>query len=259
VQAIYRVHPAPGDDDLDALVRLMRVYAEHHRLNAADWVWSRETESLADYVERLPADGPYWRHGRALTRQVIMAGHGSRFSAKDDGHYGVGASVYGRFSAPMREIVGILTHKELAEALGWQEAGPRDQDLAVQKEAIRAGNRAKDIQRRVNKAVHALALNRLFRAENRKPEATRTLYPATVMGMRGNKLYAQLDSPPIEVKVYLDTLGGSPTVSADGAFLMRADGGVVWALGDAAVLRVASFDATRKQWVFRMTREMLDG
>ena len=50
----------------------------------------------------------------------------------------VGAEVYGRFSAPMREIVGVFLHRELLERL--REKGGRDDGLraAVVAAAVRA-------------------------------------------------------------------------------------------------------------------------
>ena len=36
----------------------------------------------------------------------------SVFSAVPAGHFGVGEAIYSRFTAPMREIVGIFCHKE---------------------------------------------------------------------------------------------------------------------------------------------------
>jgi ribonuclease R len=72
-------------------------------------------------------------------------------------------------------------------------------------EVVRAGNRARDTQRRVTKAVYRQVLDRMFGDD--LDAARPVVRTGTVMGKRGGRVYVQLDDPPIEVKVYTDDTG----------------------------------------------------
>jgi ribonuclease R len=59
----------------------------------------------------------------AIERQILISNN--KFTYRHPGsHFALGAKFYGRFSSPMREIVGIFTHKELTEKLGMQKPLP---------------------------------------------------------------------------------------------------------------------------------------
>jgi ribonuclease R len=200
VEPIYKVHPAPEARDLRDLAAEILKIVSAHRLTSSAWSWDRERQTLAEYVRGLPrTEEP--RVARVIERQCMIAGAASRFSAKKGCHYGVGVDAYGRFTAPMREVVGVFTHWEMVERI--EGAGVVDDALRV--EVVRAGNRARDTQRRVTKAVYRQVLDRMFGDD--LDAARPVVRTGTVMGKRGGRVYVQLDDPPIEVKVYTDDTG----------------------------------------------------
>ncbi len=259
IQPIYRIHPAPDPDRLDELRRTIDHIATAHGLPDAPWRWRAHDpeESLAVYLSRLPTAGEHVRIARALDRQCVLANLRSSYASEPGPHHGVGAEPYARFSAPMREIVGVFLHKQALELL---EGGAADaEDLALRVRVIESANRARDVQRRVNDLSNRLVLDRLFEKELARPVEERTRWLGTVMGLSGSKIHVLLDAPSIDVKIYWFDLGKA----MGGAWLELADAGATLALqkkgaqkddalmrvGDSVRVFVSGRDTARDRWV----------
>ncbi|MBN8615666.1 MAG: RNB domain-containing ribonuclease [Deltaproteobacteria bacterium] len=209
VQPIYRVHGGPDPERLHALAALTRELARVHALPEAPWIWAEETQSLAAYLAALPV-GAHGAHddriARAITRQAIMVNLRSAYSTEPGPHVGVGAEPYARFSAPMREMVGVFLHKEAVEMLTGEHPEV-EVDEALRAEVVEIANRAKDVQRRVADLANELVIDRVFRPELERSTEERTRFVGTVMGITSGKVHVRLDAPPIDVKLYLRDLG----------------------------------------------------
>ena len=150
----------------------------------------------------------------------------------------------------MREIVGIVTH-HLAIA-GLAGRAP-DLDLATVEEAVTSGNRAQSAQKRITREANRLAIDQLFRSERALPLEQRPVRTATVMGITEQKIYLQLDEPPITVKLYIpdqERLRQSAFERINrvhvrcGAFDLR--------IGDEARVRVYELSKRRNRWVLEL-------
>jgi ribonuclease R len=244
VEPIYRVHPPPEEGRVLAFEAQLEALAASHDLPRQRWTW-RRGRSLRAFLEALPDD----RVGRAVHRQAMLLNGRSTFSDKPAAHFGVGAEPYARFSAPMREIVGVYVHNEATEKL--RGDGRRDPELRAR--VIDSANRAKDLQKRLDDETNRLVIDRLFEKDlGRTP---RPLRSGTLMGITPGKLHVTLDQPAIDVKVYMGDLGralGGARLAVDGAGveLRRADSGqVLFRLGDAVQLVVQGKDRRRDRWV----------
>lgn len=250
VAPIYRVHPAPPPERVEALARTIdRVVALHH-LDPAVFALGA-SRALSAYVAALPLDGPHARVAAALERQVVLTNVRSAFTATPGAHHGVGADPYARFSAPMREIVGVYVHGEATEKLAGRPLRSFDQSEALRDAVIDAANRAKDRQRQLSDAANRLVLDRLFAADlEAEPRPVRS---GTVLGVSASKVYVLLDEPPIEVKVYIGDLGkvARSFLRLDDAEASLVDGRgrPVIAVGDAITLRVEGRDPDRDRYV----------
>ncbi len=198
VQPIYRVHPAPPEDRMRRFAKdLLDLAAER----GARWRWDRDGgQSLAAYLRSLPWDGEELRLTRAVQRQAIMTNVRSTFTDEAAEHHGVGAEVYGRFSAPMREIVGVFLHGELVELL----EGEGGADDALMEQVIEAANRAKNTQRKITALADRLAIDQLLARDLERGTVRR----GTVMGLTDAKIYVTFDDPPVDVKLYRRNLAG---------------------------------------------------
>lgn len=251
VQPIYRVHAPPDPERVAAFERLVRVVARDRKLPDDPWVYRRAAHAgLAGYLESLPTEGEPGRLARALHRQAMLLNGRSTFSTEPTGHFGVGEAVYSRFTAPMREIVGIFCHKEALERLRGRSERSRADDEALREQVIEAANHAKDVQRRLDHEIGLLALEALLAPELTRSLGARPVHQGTVMGLSSSKLHVLLAQPEIDVKVMLRDLGRALggawlDIEADGARLaVRGTGRVVCRLGDEVRVRAIGADGS---------------
>lgn len=243
VQPIYRGHPPPEPSQLDELEQAIEGLVAERHLDPEIWRWRREAgECLPDYLARLPlSDAMSARRAAAIHRQAIVANRRSAYGTTVAPHHGLGARAYARVTAPMREIVGIFTHKELWELISGEGRDPASiaHDEAWRARIISAGNAAKSRQASLDKATNRVVIDGLLRPELALPPDERRRWTGTIMGLTRDKYYLRLEDPPIELKVYQRDLepGTSP-----------------WALGDQAAVVVVGHDAKYDRWVLRGAR-----
>lgn len=250
VQAIYRIHDPPTRQALDALERQIDMIAKAHDLDEGRWLWDRARETLDTYLHRLPHAGKGGRVARAIHRQAMVATRSAVFTANPAVHHGVGADVYARFTAPMREVVGVFCHKEMWELLGH---APRnaEADRVLREQVIAESHRARKLQRQLDRDANRLVLDQLL--------ADGGTWRGTVLGMSKGRLYVQLDDPPVDVKVYVRHLeaqhGCELYVPSHRAVLRkRSDNTVVLAVGQAVELTATHRDEETDRWVLRCVR-----
>lgn len=259
IQPVYRVQPGPEPTRLDALARLTERLCAVLRLPATPWRWDRATTSLAEYLRHLPAGplgSPEDRLARALTRQAVMVNLRSEYSTEPGPHTGVGAEPYARFSAPMRELVGVFLHKEAVELLTGEHPDSAS-DEALRAQVVQVANRARATQRRAQDLTNALVMDRLFGAQAQLPPARRRTFGGTVMGLVPGKVHVRLDDPPLDVKLYFFDLakhfGGAWLEVAEEGVVLRAKGtsAPLLTLGQPLALQVDGKDPASGRWRFR--------
>ncbi len=212
---VYRVHPPPSQARLDRFRGMV---------SGAGRPW-RTDEPLARYLDRLPDD----RLSQAIHRQAIVLNFRSTYDVNAGAHYGVGADVYARFSAPMREVVGVFLHAEAYEVLDGTGHLDIAADEALRERVVEAANRSKELQRALDKEAALAAIDALF-------EASAGPHRGTVVGVTPTRVYVSLDDPPLDVK-------------ADRAEL----GKVRPRLGDEVDVSATSRDPGRAWWRLRVT------
>ncbi len=258
VHPIYRVHPAPDQRRYRQLETLLEAIVRRHGLKGDVWRWRHQGEhSLADYLAALPTEGTEGRIASAIHRQAVLTNVRSVFSDQPAGHHGVGAEVYARFSAPMRELVGVFLHKELFEKIGGAAADDaRDEELRGQ--IIARANASKSLQKRLTKEANRVVIDEMFNSDRQQPRQARGLHRGTVMGLTASKAHVLLDEPRIEVKVYArhqaDVCGNAVNISEDGAAMLQthADSGKVHELcriGDPVNISVYDRDERGDRWM----------
>ncbi len=257
LQPIYRAHPGPDPAKLEALSKLSYAVAGAHGLDTHAWGYALDG-ALREWLARLPASGPHERLAKALERQAVMANVRSAYTTEPLQHVGVGAEVYARFSAPMRELVGVFVHKELLELVGELSPQSPASDLALREAVVVSANDSRDRQRKANDLVSRLVIDELLGKGADKPLEERPVFTGTVMGITTGKLYVQLDEPPLDVKVYLRDLGrlrGGVFLASEGHGALLRDGKtkeIVARTGDEVRIRVHERDTQWDRWVLAL-------
>jgi ribonuclease R len=244
VQPVYRVHASPQPERIGELVSIIDAIVAHHR--KPELRWDPDAESLADYLARIPRHGDDGPIGRAISRQAMLINVRSTFSAEPGAHFGIGADVYARFSAPMREIVGVYVHKEAWEALRRAPATADDDRLRGQ--VIEAANRAKERQRSLTHGANLLVLDRMFARDAAMPLDARPVRRGTVMGIADRRLYVRLDQPAVDVKVYDDAFRADQPV----AKVRTRDRVMTCGLGDVVNVRLTQHDPKKRRWLLEL-------
>lgn len=254
-QAIYRVHPAPPPERLAELERQIAELVALHQLDER-WAWKPATP-LSVWVDALPSlatDERTGRIARALERQAVMVNVRSVFTTEPGQHFGVGAHPYARFSAPMREIVGVFVHKEAVERLGLAPHRPAAEDATLRDQVLASANAARDRQRRLTDLTNRRVIDQVLGPDIALARKDRPRRFGTIMGISASKIYVTLDAPRIDVKVYVGdagrALGGIWLKPTPGnAALADDQGKPLFTVGDPIALRVLRRDEPRDRWV----------
>ncbi len=257
VQAIYRVHDAPPDAAITRLRRQLTAFARAHALPEDIWTWDGNVP-LATWLEELPNGGRQGQLSRAIHRMALRTNKRSTFQSEPDKHHGVGAPIYSRFTAPMREVVGIFVHKELCEHLGWATPNAPDEDERIRKAVINISHATRSRQSKLDRQMNRIVIDQLFEGELNRPQAERTAYRALVLGVSKDKAHVQLEMAPLDVKMYVSHLeaqfGTGLHVDPSEIALRDEDGTAFLAVGDAITVTAVSLDTERDRWQFQVEK-----
>lgn len=113
--AIYRTHQEPSPAAYKALARQSHELVRQHQLPTT-WAWDPGRESLSAWVDRLktlPTSDRERELAQVLQQSAVRINVASEYRCEPGQHSGLKVDHYGRFSAPMRELVGVLSHAVL--------------------------------------------------------------------------------------------------------------------------------------------------
>lgn len=255
VQPVFRVHLPPIDDRLAELETILGALAERRHLGAG-WSWRAAHDDLAAWVSSLAARGATQRLTQAVQRQVRYTYRASEFQARSGPHHALGVDGYARMSAPMREVVGVFSHKELLEGLGLVAPQPRDEDLAAREAVIASANEARRRQAEVDKAVDLMVLDQLLGDDLARDADARPWRVGTVVGVRATRVYVALDGCAVDLKVYVEDIeslyGARYRDDRRTALVPDAHDAPAFVMGDAVEARVVAWDDRRARFVMAL-------
>ena len=258
LQAIFRAHDAPLAGRLSALRTLLKDYATAAGLSD-NWIWKKD-QSLADYVAALPDDEEHRGKVLAIERQILVSNQASEYRSEPGRHHALAASSYARFSSPMREIVGIFTHKELLESIGAVASGyvhhqstpqPNQEhdDNVLREKIINVANQSRQTQKQINKRVEFIALQAVLGHDltlDHKPQRL-----GTVMGFRRDRIYVAVDAIASDLKVTTQDLQkqyGTNYELSELAAQPDNEMAPSWQLGQRVKISTISFDTGNKRF-----------
>lgn len=250
LQAVFRVHDAPLQKSLKRLRETLEQFSSNQE-EPKLWRW-QTAQKLSDYLNSLPQEDIYKRRVRAIQRQIMQAQRGSSYEPTASEHHALKAASYARFSSPMREVVGIFTHKELLEALG-NSALENHVDEKLRDAVIESATKARQKQRQLDKKIEFAALFQQFSLElsTQKYKA----HTGTIIGMRKDRLYINLDDSAIDIKIYKDNLEEVFSTQYEinnVTATPNSDSAPFWELGQAVTVKLTHHDNEKNRFHFEI-------
>jgi exoribonuclease R len=129
------------------------------------------------------------------------------------------------------------------------------EDLALRDEVLKSANASKLRQKRVTNECNKLVIDHTFQDDLELPYKQRPARSGTVLGVKSDRLYVQLDEPPLEVKLYAGDIGQvtdeRPVRSEDAVTMIGHHKGreVRWRLGDRIDIKVLDYHRRRRRWM----------
>ena len=109
---LYRIHPEPNQDKLEALFKLLR------KTSVAEHVpEDTDAQSLQRLLEQIEGTGHEFLVNRLLIRSMMQAS----YYPQNQGHFGLASACYSHFTSPIRRYADLVLHRVLKRALGLTE------------------------------------------------------------------------------------------------------------------------------------------
>jgi ribonuclease R len=146
IPAIYRVHPAPDETDLEKLREILLHLG--YSLPEPDKVRSQDLGRVLDRAKGRPEE-------KFVGIQVLRAMKLAVYSPENVGHYGLAKTDYTHFTSPIRRYPDLVVHRILKSVLETGRGPAVDLDAAA--------SRSSDRERNAEEAEQALLEWRIFR------------------------------------------------------------------------------------------------
>ncbi len=253
LHSIYRIHAAPLQQRMqhlrDDINQLITAHGKE-----SEWRW-QQNQRLDTYLEGLPAEKEHAALRQVIERMILLTNQASLFDDEPGPHHALGVEYYARFSAPMREMVGVFVHKELLEMLEFEIATQSSIDSGLQQTIIEQSNLSRKRQKKLQQEARLLAIRQYFHDDLVLEFTERPNRSGTIMGMRGGKIYIAIDGFGADVKMYTDDLGEHfgcrYKVEGVRAVPQNDDGGApTLTSGDRLTIKTLRYDDKRSRFVF---------
>lgn len=192
---LYRVHPEPGLDKVENLLR---------SLKAADLLpqgmrWPGKKDSMSNFLPELLNSVRGTNQEFVVHRLILRTMMQARYSPDLDVHFGLASTCYCHFTSPIRRYADLVTHRALRRSLGLDKTklleGQKLQDVADQCNARERV--AQEAEREITRRFGCLLLEDKVGSE----------FKGVINGVTSFGLFVELSAMPVEGMVRLDKLG----------------------------------------------------
>ena len=146
VPAMFRIHPAPAEADLEKLRELLGHFGL--LLPKADRIGSKDLQGVLERMKGQPGE-------KFVNVQVLRSLKLAVYSDEDLGHYGLAMTDYTHFTSPIRRYPDLIVHRVLKRLL----AGGRAEKAPMADWALHCSK----MERQADEAEKGLLMWRIFR------------------------------------------------------------------------------------------------
>ncbi|MBS0409561.1 MAG: ribonuclease R [Proteobacteria bacterium] len=118
---VYRVHDAPSDEKVQALVDFLATLGIP---------WNKGQAPRTDRFNQLLGQTRGGPHAEIVNEVVLRTQMQAIYSPENIGHFGLNLDKYAHFTSPIRRYADLIVHRGLIRALGLGKDGLSDEDIA---------------------------------------------------------------------------------------------------------------------------------
>jgi len=232
---LYRVHPAPERQAIDALneflapfgifVRLPKIREKNNRVRPGD---------IQFVLEK--SEGKAYAH--VLHRLVLRSMQQARYTPENAGHFGLAYPVYCHFTSPIRRYADLTVHRRLKAIL--RKQNPDTAQPAAELAAI--GLHVSLQERKQQRAEWDTQA--MLAALYHQKDVGETM-PAMISGVTKRRIFVELEPTLAEGSLSVDDLGGLFVLDEASHRLHARKGGINYGLGDKVEIIIESTDPVR--------------
>ena len=235
---LYRSHETPDPDKIRRLYYFIRNYGYYfHGRNES--IHPKEFQKLLGQIAGTGEES-------MIARLVLRSMKRARYTAENNGHFGLAAQYYCHFTSPIRRYPDLQIHRIIKENLrGSLDENRREHysrilpEVAVQ--SSQTERRADEAEREVVKLKKAEYLSGRIGQE----------FTGVLSGLTNHGLYVELDNT-CEGLVRYDSMDDYYDLDETGCFVTGRRSGRVYHLGDRVQIRVKKVDLITKTVYFEM-------
>ncbi len=226
---LYRAHPAPDQERMDALQRSLRAACPALDLPAGSpaspkWLQAVLGSAAGD-------------NGPVVAGLVLRSMMQARYATEKEGHFGLASDCYCHFTSPIRRYADLENHRALKHALGLEPHGPALHDLQKSAEQCNRQERtAAAAEREMGRRMACLLL---------QPHAGET-FSGVISAVTSFGLFVQFGNMPAEGMVRVETLPRDWYAFDDEGLALRGvQSGKAYRLGQRVTVRLIDTNIER--------------
>ncbi|MFP5296041.1 MAG: ribonuclease R [Alphaproteobacteria bacterium] len=241
VPLLYRVHDAPSQEKLQALVDF---------LQTLDIPWTKGEAPRTERFNKLLDETRDGEHAEVVNEVVLRTQMQAIYSPENIGHFGLNLDRYAHFTSPIRRYSDLIVHRGLIRALNLGKDGLTDREIA---ELATIAEQVTQTKRR-SMAAERDAMDRYIAAflEDR----VGATFPGRITGVTRFGLFVRLAETGADGLVPVSTLGDEYFTHDDRSHALVGErSGERWPLGKTVEVRLTEATPITGGLLFEMLSE----
>lgn len=240
---VYRTHEAPDEEKIRTLATFINNFGYSMHIGVNE-IRPKEIQKLLTKVEDTPEEA-------MISRLALRSMKQAKYTAENDGHFGLAANYYTHFTSPIRRYPDLQIHRIIHDRLRGRlvREGRTEHYKEILDEVARQSSvcerRADEAERESDKLKKAEYMSYHLGEE----------YEGIISGVTGWGLYVELPNT-VEGLIHINTLRDDYYVFDQDAYELRGDmTGKIFRLGQKVRVRVADADKMLKTVDFVLAEE----
>lgn len=235
---LYRSHETPDPDKISRLYYFIRNYGYYFH-GRGDTIHPKEFQKLLGQIAGTGEES-------MIARLVLRSMKRARYTAENNGHFGLAAQYYCHFTSPIRRYPDLQIHRIIKENLQGRLDESRQEHYSrilpeVADQSSKTERRADEAEREVDKLKKAEYLS----------ERIGQTFTGALSGMTNHGIYVELENT-CEGLIRFDTMDDYYDLDATGCFVTGRRTGKVYHLGDRIEVCVKKVDLITKTVYFEI-------